>query len=134
MSLMKLLVLVGLSVLRPSYATECPARLTAQPSESASPESADNSVELLWYPKAGFFLVSHVELAVNGVAWGAASGFKPKAPLKVAELAAQGKKGKGFFRFQFDLSAEETEALEAFLQDRKYNYVFKRVLKDSVLR
>ncbi|NDF14028.1 hypothetical protein EB061_01730 [bacterium] len=80
-------------------------------------EKLTDSVDLLYYPKAGYLAISHVELRVKDKVWEQMSSTIEKAAYEVAERKAK-QGGYGFYRFRLRATPEEVERLETYLRTR----------------
>jgi hypothetical protein len=114
-------LLVSWSMLLPSSASakEPCGKTALQKILSPAPkvEQLTDSVDLLYYPKAGYHLISHVELRVKDKVWEQMLGTREKAAYEVAERKAR-LGGYGFYRFRLRATPEEVERLETYLRTR----------------
>ncbi len=80
-------------------------------------------VAVIWYPKAGYAVISHAELEVSGDVWGGLVLYHKNTTSEAIEKTAR-KGNKGFFRFRVAVTPEELENLKTFLteHDGKFTY------------
>ena len=76
-------------------------------------EQLTKNVDLIYYPKAGYVAISHVELNVDGKVWDGTAGYHLKNDYEVVERKAM-TGGKAFYRFKLRATDQEVEQLQNY--------------------
>lgn len=79
----------------------------------------DDTIDLIWYPKAGYGFMSHYKLRVGDDLFTTHNTIEKGAHFAAAYKLANSKDGKGFFRFSLIVSDEELENIKTFLHDNE---------------
>ncbi|MEW6057839.1 MAG: hypothetical protein AB1540_14620 [Bdellovibrionota bacterium] len=109
-----LITLIGLAPFSLEAADGCLSRVIRPLIGSQATEYINDSVELIWYPRAGYVLLSHYELGIDGKLYSALMGLEKKTTIEVATRAAKSG-GKGFFRFKLRVTADELDRLKNYV-------------------
>lgn len=77
-------------------------------------------VALIWWPKTKAYAFTHVKLAVDGEVWSCDEGYRFFRTMSDTENRAKTSlKGRGIFRFNFDVTSSEVKSLKEFLNKNR---------------
>jgi len=89
-------------------------------SSAVKSEELTEAVDFLYYPKAGYYFISHIEVAAKNRVWQTMATVSEKGSLEAAERkAAQG--GRAFYRFRIRATPGEVEKFEKILEESKWS-------------
>ena len=79
-------------------------------------EKLTENIDFIYFPKAGFYAISHIELNVKDNLWHTLFNTTKGSPYAVAERNAK-IGGKSFYRFRLKVSPDELNRLQNYLDE-----------------